>query len=114
MPPPGPAGTHAHLGNFERPVLRHGDCTDILVHFLVHQAFLCHLLCQRGTQRRQNKPQSWDLPLSSLLKLRGYTGGPGLSPASGSLGTLLRRPSYSGQSDFPSAITRDLLHIGGF
>lgn len=70
--------------------LRHGIVWIFLFLFLVHQAFFCCLLGQKGAQRRQNKSQSWNLTLSSLPKAESLPScSQGPSPASRSLSTCL-------------------------
>lgn len=83
-PPPGPAGTRDHLGNFQWPPPRARG----RVHIRVHQAFLCHCLCQRELREDKTNPGPGIFPSLPFPRLNSYAGGHRvLPPASGSLST---------------------------
>lgn len=62
--------------------------TGIVVHILIHQAFLCHCLCQRELREDKTNPGPGIFPSLPFPRLKGYARGHGvLPPASGSLST---------------------------
>lgn len=60
------------LGNLAQPFLRHRGCVHILVPFPTSSGLPLLPPLPKGTQRRQNKPQSWNLPLSSLSQAERF------------------------------------------
>lgn len=88
---PRPCGDPDGLGNLEWPCPKAwGLCGHFLVPFLVHQAFLCPLLCQRGSEKTKQTPVLESSPLFPSQGCRLTQEVPGsFSAASGSLSTCL-------------------------
>ena len=109
MPPQAPWGPVTALIIRNSLVLRRGGSVDTLVHFLVHQPFLCQALCQKGLREVKTTPSPGIFPSLPFPRLKGYPGGCGVHPpASGSLSTcsgglplvigLISPPSQLGSS----------------